>query len=191
MRKPNFTLFLLVLSLFAFAACTGNGPDVDPEFTVLNYDDGNQDAPELPAGTYEGGARFLSNLMTDFTGDQLIEVQYYLKNVPKSGEIRIYSGSRNSGPRDLLYIENVTIGREEDSWNIHTLTDPITLNGDDLWIVYRFSHDQNLRVLGCDPGPASENGDWLWDSFDGLWRPLGQRSSLSINWNIRAVIDPS
>lgn len=189
MKKPNFIFLLVALGLFTFSACTDNGPDVEPGFTVLNYDDGNRDAPELPGGTYEGGARFLASLMADYTGDELTEIQYYLKLVPKSGEIRIYSGSENGTPKDLIYNKNVTIGREEDAWNTHTLSDPITLNGDDLWIVYRFSHDNSARVLGCDPGPAAENGDWLWDANDGQWLPLNQRSAVNINWNIRAVVE--
>lgn len=188
MKKPNFIFLIALFGIIFFSACE-DGPDVEPGFVVLNYDDNNSDAPELPAGTYEGGARFLASQMADYSGKKLTEIQYYLKAAPKTGEIRVYSGSTNDGPQNLIYNRDVTIGREQDAWNIHTLSDPITLDGDDLWIVYRFSHDTNARVLGCDPGPAVLNGEWLLDTFDGLWLPLSQRSSLSINWNIRAVID--
>lgn len=189
MKKPNFIFILVILGIFTFSACKDNGPDIEPGFTLLNYDGSNQDAPELPAGTYEGGARFLSTLMAEYTGDTLTAIQYYLQDVPKSGEIRIYSGSDNDTPKDLIYNKNVTLGRDQDAWNTHTLSDPIALDGSDLWIIYRFSHDNNARVFGCDIGPAVDNGEWLLDTFDGQWLPFSQRATLSINWNIRAVID--
>ena len=187
MKKP-ISIFSILLILVAFAAC-GDGPKVDPNLIVLNYDDANQDAPELPAGTYEGGARFLSGEMGTHTGKKLIEVQYYLKEIPRSGQIRIYAGGSVDGPKDLIYNKDVTIGRDEEAWNTHIIDPAIDLDGQELWIVYRFSHDTDLRVLGCDPGPANAEGDWLWDENDDLWRPLRQRSTLDINWNIRGIVE--
>ncbi len=186
----NSTFFLFLLSLLAFSACVDDGPDVDPEFTLLQHDDANQDAPELPTGTYEGGARFLASQMAALSGDKLIEVQYYLKDRPSSGSIRIYQGSEGDKPKTLVYNENVSIGEEEKSWNTHSLKTALVLDGSDLWINYRFTQATNQRTLGCDIGPAVENGDWLWDANDDQWLPLRQRSTISINWNVRGVVEP-
>ena len=181
---------LILVSLFAIAACNPDEPVIDPDFILLNHDDENRDAPELPSGTFEGGARFPASQMKDYEDDQLVEVQYYIQERASSGTIRIYSGSNNDNPETLLFEKNVSIGEEAESWNTHTLSNPIVLNGDDLWITYRFTQATNQRTLGCDPGPAVTNGDWLWDANDGSWLPLRQRSTLNINWNIRGVIEP-
>ncbi|HLF64051.1 MAG TPA: hypothetical protein VI603_09870 [Saprospiraceae bacterium] len=46
-----------------------------------------------------------------------------------------------------------------------------------------------LQVIGCDAGPSKDNGDWLYQSSDGLWRSFLDRGGDDINWNVRAGID--
>jgi hypothetical protein len=181
-------IFLLSLSLLLLSACQRDGPKVDKDNSVLRHDDANLDAPELPGGTYEGAARFLASEMSTYSGRELIEVQYYLKVLPRYAEIRIYGQSDNDEPVTLLYQADISQEAEAESWNVHSLPNPLLLEAQDLWLAVRFAHDLPQRTLGCDPGPAVANGDWLLDEVDGEWLPLRQRSATDINWNIRGVV---
>jgi hypothetical protein len=60
----------------------------------------------------------------------------------------------------------------------------------------RFTNAQIGNLVGRDVIEAHyyiagkpENGDWLYATSDRAWTPLSQRSSISINWNIRAVVN--
>ena len=63
----------------------------------------------------------------------------------------------------------------------------------DLWISIKFASTNQAQVIGCDEGPAHPFGDFLFDSDDEEFRRFLLRSNgeANINWNIRAVVDPS
>ena len=188
-HRLNVWPIVLLLIGLTFAACKKDpAPDVDPGLTVVNYDDNNQDAPTLPAGTFEAGVRFPASRMAEFNGAKLDQIQYYIRDVPRSAELRVYTLSNGDAPKDLRYSVNITAEIAEGSWMTHTLSTPLTLDGQDLWVAIYFSTVQSQRTIGCDPGPAVTNGDWLWDQADATWLPLRQRSAVDINWNIRALV---
>ena len=71
-------------------------------------------------------------------------------------------------------------------WNTHTLTQAITLKNEDIWLSIEFKFPGSRRTVGCDPGPALPDGDWLFNSMDGQWTPFNKRTGgASINWTIR------
>jgi len=46
-----------------------------------------------------------------------------------------------------------------------------------------------LQTIGCDAGPNSTGGDWLYQESDGRWLTFQQRTTTeSINWNIRGFV---
>lgn len=188
LRAKIFFLLLLSVSLFS---CKEEvvGPDLGANLISLNYDGANQDAPSLPGNTYEAGVRFPASQMSQYAGDRLAEAHFFIQSVPQSCELRIYIRSAANTPDSLVYSANVRSALRANSWNKHTLSTPLTLTGQDLWIAIRFAHNNEQRTLGCDAGPARTNGDWLLDAADNQWIPLSQRSPININWNIRGAID--
>ena len=168
------------------------GPVIEAPLVSLNYDDDNLTAPLLPGNTYEAGVRFTSAETQEIQGGKLIEVYYYLLEKPASCAIRIYRKSTADGPEILAYSAATTNEINAQSWNKHTLATPIDIGQEDLWIAVRLQHSGQQQTIGCDPGPSHINGDWLFDSEDGQWTKLVDRSNneVNINWNIRGVVDP-
>jgi hypothetical protein len=193
MRKAFFPC--LLAALLTLAACDNEAPDNEPTpgpgQEMLNYDGPNADAPQLPGNTYEGAIRLPASRLAAYGGYELAEVYYYLKDQPSSCTVKVYLGTQNGSPDSLIYSAVTTSQAAADAWNRHTLSTPLALGGQDLWIAVKFFHGGTQATLGCDPGPAQADGDWLLDSADGQWRPLVERApSISINWNIRAIIQP-
>ncbi|MEL6132401.1 MAG: hypothetical protein AAFR59_03450 [Bacteroidota bacterium] len=191
--KKFWMMSLAVILAFGFAACdrenVGGAPEVLPPDVLINYDGVNVTAPQLPAGTYEGGIRIPADIVNSYTGSTLKEVQFHIATLPSNCSIKIYQGSDQSAPDALIYSQNVTDDIEANAWNVHTLQRTVTLSDQDLWIAVQFSHPDEQQTLGCDPGPAVANGDWIRNSTG--WQTLRQlNSAISINWNVRAVVTP-
>lgn len=190
-------IFPIFLSLFFLFACEeGNNnsdPVIEAPLVFLNYDASNLTAPNLSAGTYEAAAIFTSDETANMQNGQLTEVYFYLLNTPSSATVKIYRGTDQGFPIELIYSKGVTSSMEANSWNHHILDSPIDITQDDIWIAIRFQTGQQDQIIGCDPGPADQNGDWLFENADGNWDRLLRRSNneANINWNIRGVVDPS
>lgn len=169
------------------------GPVVEAPFIQLNLDGDNLDAPLLAGGTYEAGVRFVPGALADAEGGLIRTVQFYLTERPNTCAVRLYKGTNTDGqPDELLYNAVVSSEISAGRWNEHALSEDITVSDDDLWVVIRFSTNNAQQSLGCDPGPAVNNGDWLYSGQDDQWRTLRDRSGngVNINWNIRAVVEP-
>jgi len=177
----------IILSL-AFIALIFSSCGPDEEF-ILSYDAANNDAPLLQAGTYLGAARFPASVFADRTGETLEAVEFYLKDVPTSAEVVIFSGGTANAPGAEIYSSSVTLSASGNSWNFHTISQDITLGTEDLWLGIRFSQDGDAQVLGCDLGPANENGD-RFQNLSGDWETLRNFSAgtVDINWNIKGVV---
>jgi hypothetical protein len=179
MKKIGLYLFGLLILL----SCSGT------ETVEINLDSDNFAAPILPAGTYEAAAKYNQNIMSPFAGYTFKEVRYYIDNLPEQASVIIYEDA-GSNPGAVLYSSNVTSEVNDRSWNEHTLSTPLTLDGSAIWVAIRFVHAQDQTSIGCDPGPAVSNGDWLFDNADNQWRSFEDRTiTESINWNIRAVVE--
>lgn len=177
-------LLFLLLSVFLFAC--NNDEDLANE---LSYDRGENDAPFLDAGEYIAAALFPASTVSDYQGQALGSIEYYLVNTPTQCELRVYQGTSNGEPVDLVYSATVTTEMEANSWNEHTLPTPLSIDGDDLWISVRFVLNDRDQTIGCDVGPASNNGDWIL-SVNGGWETFRSftANQVNINWNIRGNI---
>ncbi len=189
MNTNKLLLILALLASILVTACKDDGTKIDPNQELLSLDGDNFSAPELPGGTFEGAVRFEAATMAAHAGKKLVSVQYFLQDLPRFCEIRIYEGTNDTVPGPLVYDANVTTGRDANSWNIHELSPALDLSGDDLWIAVRFQHNNPQRTLGCDPGPAVTNGDWLWDEAFQSWDRFRDVSTIDINWNVRGVVE--
>ncbi len=196
----NLSLFFrhLAAGLFvltSFTACDQDPPLPEPQVEAplvqLSHDGSNVDAPQFPSGVYEGSVRFTPADLAGLDGKSLVEVIFYTLDLPRSATLRIYQGTENNGPKELLLSDAIGSELTSESWHRLTLDTPIALDTQqDLWIGFRFDNPADARVLGCDPGPAATHGDYLFDSSDGQWRKLSIRTNngININWNLRGVV---
>jgi hypothetical protein len=172
-----------------FFRCTENNLAPEEESELLLQHDQDQDSsPNLPAGRYEAAARFTRAQIGARVGRTLSEIQFYIADKPATCTLKIYSEQSASAPGSLLYSADVTATTQANSWNVHQLTQAITLPRNDIWISIEFSHAAWQATIGCDPGPAVQDGDWLFAASDSQWQTLRQRTTIDINWNIRGVV---
>ncbi len=162
----------------------------NPEILSLNYDSDNVSAPTLDQGNYEGAARFSADQISQLDGAELIEVNYFIALLPDRCLVNIYGGNSPTTPGALLYSVDVTSDMQPASWNTHQLTMPVILSNEDIWVSIAFEIATPRPTLGCDAGPAFDDGDWLYSDNDNQWLPLSQRTPIDINWNVRAVVNP-
>ena len=181
-------LIYLFLALTIFLGSCGDDDGRDLEFS-LSHDGDNDNSPILPEDTYEAASQFSANQMAAFQGQRLTEVGYYMYNAPLSTTLKIYGpGEEANRPGEVLYEGRLTGSITNDAWSIHTLSTPVPITGEELWISIRMQHNRDLQSIGCDRGPAASGGDWLFQESDGVWRSFRQRTGENINWNIRGIV---
>lgn len=184
-------LFLLLCFTVIFQACQDDEAVPEPT-NLLNYDGDNFSAPSLDEGIYEAAARFTTTEVAEFQGRQLTRVDVYFVTVPASPRVKIYAQGEGGLPGEILY--NSSLAPEEttpDSWTRHTLTTPVDIPAEGLWISVRMTHPvNNIGSVGCDEGAANANGDLMFVNGDNIWTNLRDftNGETDINWNIRGVV---
>jgi len=165
-------------------SCTEEPVITDAE---LHHDGPAVNAPLLPTGTHEAAARFPASITSAFQGRQLNEVEFFLLNLPTRCEVRVFGANTDTDTGDLLYFQEITNEVSAPAWNTHTLPTPIDITGEDIWICVQVTHNTPMNTIGCDPGPANANGDWLRSDSDNQWITFRERTNqaTNINWNIR------
>jgi len=193
LSKFKVLSILALVVVISFSSCKEDEPDLPVEGTdyELRYDGGNDTAPPLPPGNFETGIRFDAGEDGNVAGVELFAVRYYIRNKPNSAELNVYSGGIGE-PDVLLYSEEIIDEISSNSWNDHTLSAPLELDGDDLWITISYNQSDNDRVIGCDSGPRNNGGDWHFDAQvgpNGTWDTFGPGwGGDPVNWNIRGQI---
>ena len=184
----NYLFLLLALPLF-FTACSDD--EISVTDTTLNYDGANFSAPVLPQDSYEAAARFSPLDIAETGSDTLYAVEVYFQDVPVAPTVVIYGQGENGRPGAQLYRANLGSSAQTDSWTRHTLVNPIKIGEEDLWIAVAMEHPVDIRSVGCDEGPADENGDLLFVNSLNTWTNLRDftNGATSINWNIRGVVE--
>lgn len=179
-------LLLFTASLF-FMSCkddnnSGNGD--------LSYDGDNFSAPALPTGTFDAGVRFPRNIVDNFIGQNLQEVDFYIQDKPAGCEIVIYGEGSGTTPGSVVYTQDVIDEVSSNTWNTHVLNTPVEIKNEDIWIAVRVIHNSETRSIGCDEGPANTNGDWMLGEGESSWKTYRDLSNqqVNINWNIRGVL---
>jgi len=143
----------------------------------------------LPEDIYEVATQFTATEVAPFEGQVLSEVNYYMADTPLSTSVKIYGAGNGSQPGSLLYEGSLTGTFNTDSWNAHVLSNPLTLTGEEIWISIQMRLSRTQQSIGCDSGPATAGGDWVFQESDGEWRTFQDRVGESINWNIRGVVE--
>ncbi len=187
--KKIFVLSLL--AVLAFSACQEDDNPQPAEDNLLNYDGPNLTGPQLVAADYEAAARFPASFMQEYQGRQLQEVRWFMGLAPARCEVRVYGPGVNNEPGSLLFSEEVDVSQSlrVPGWNAYRLGQPLTLDGDEIWISIAFTHSAAQQSIGCDAGDnPNPNGDWLFSTTDNQWRTFTDRTGDRINWNIRGVV---
>jgi len=183
-------LFFLLFSIGLIAASCNPDP-VDPASELeLSLDGENQAAPFFDPGNHESAARFNANVMRQYEGKKLEAVEFYLVDRPAECEVRIYGQGTSSEPGALLYSGDVSNTVSGNVWNRHEIGNPIDLDGGDIWIAIWVKTVSRLTIMGCDPGPANANGDWIFSDGNNDWETFRDRTNneVNINWNIRGDV---
>lgn len=178
----NILLLFLALSLFA---C---GDDNEAE---LHHDGPNQSSPFLEAGIHNMAAVFPADVTNTFNGRSVVSVEYFLLDVPTSTTLNIYGEGVGLSPGELLYSADLSSSALGNTWNTHTLSTPLEISGEELWLVINVEHAGAIQSLGCDAGPARTNGDWISTGSLDNWQTFRDRMNqeVSINWNIRGNLN--
>jgi len=155
---------------------------------LLYYGGNPVDAPTLDGGNYEAAARFTALKIGSLVGKTVKEIRYFISTKPDSIKVKLYGPLNETTPGNLLYSADVTSAAQNNKWNVHTLTQAITLKNEDIWLSIEFKLLGSRKTVGCDPGPALVDGDWLYSMSDGQWIPFNKRTGTSINWTIRLSV---
>ena len=152
---------------------------------------GPNSAPFFEIGTHEAAVKFPRSIMNNFVGETLDRVEFYLVNVPNNTFVKIYDEGDSATPGAVLYEANISGTVQSDSWNSHTLTTPLEMTGNELWLSIEFTHNERRNTIGCDEGPAVTNGDWVMEADQVGWSSYRDFTSdaVSINWNIRGFFE--
>ena len=169
---------------FSFAACgDDDGNSGDPN--LLSYDGDNATAPELEAGIHILAVRFPASDLQSRIGKKLHEVEVFVDIGADSYRVIIYGQNSSTLPGGILQEVDFTNQVNARKWAIVDI-DPIEITGEDLWIGVEVSHSQTLQTIGCDSGPRTDDGDWIWNNSDQVWESfLDQTGTESVNWNIK------
>lgn len=154
----------------------------------LHYDGDNASAVgwNTPPITVTVAARFPNSMTLPYAGLDLTSVELYVNELnatPASNlmKIKIYGMGNTFEPGPLLYEQDFTPAGA--SWETITLTTPVKVTGEDLWVGYNFTQiTTGIFIPGTDGGPADPNGDFLSTGVG--WSHLSP--GLDYNWNVRA-----
>ena len=161
-----------------------------PETQVtLNYDGPNEgrsiglNSPN----EWEVAARFPNSMTLPYAGMELKQVAIYIAHTDNcSFKLRVYGEGTDYAPGALLHEQ--VINAPFPDWYTITLTDPITITGEDLWVGYWINQTlASIYPAGCDEGPAHPEGDYI--KVGAGWGHLSDNPSLNYNWNIRAILE--
>ncbi len=187
--KAHLLLFALLAVLIS-TGCKNDDDNPTPD-GILQHDGDNATGPILNIGRYEAAAMFPASLTstTEFKDKSLTQVTWFMGNKPAACSVKIYGPGTNGQPGGILHEADVLNSVVAQQWTTYTLPTPITITGDDLWISISFRHDVQMQSIGCDAGPAADNGDWLFQDSDVQWLTYRTRTSESVNWNIRGITE--
>jgi hypothetical protein len=174
---------------------TSNTPSAPPATDAtaqLHYDGDNVSAigwNSVPI-TVKVAARFPNALTLPYAGMMLESVEVYINDQNFSGPndmtLLVYGMGTSYEPGTLLYSQPFT--PTTGGWETITLTTPVLLTGEDLWVGYEFTQiDAGIYIPGTDGGPNDPNGDFLSTGVG--WSHLSSNPALLYNWNIRANLN--
>ncbi len=191
MKFNRFFILAALFSLaFSFSSCDDDEPTAQGDENILRLDGDNVTAPRFFGGeTHEAAVRFSSLLTADFQGRSLESVQVYVLDPPENMRINVYGPGTVNSPGNVLHTQEVSNAQGAGGFWTIPLTSSVNIDGNDLWIGVEVSRTTDGFIIGCDPGPAVNGGDW-YSNNGGIWNTFRNytNQAVDINWNIRGVV---
>jgi Secretion system C-terminal sorting domain len=161
-----------------------------PDAIVQVHYDGDNDNNAVGDGgtTFFAAAKYRSDLFTDLIGGEFQSVDFYIQDMPTGLTLYVWDHTGDPDPGTVLEMQSIDLGTiTADSWNTVTLSSPITITGDILWVGLEIEDATgNAFPLGIDAGPNDPDGDYVNDA--GTWDHLAD-FGIPTNWNIRANVN--
>ncbi len=190
--KENGYSVKKALSNISVAQSNGITPaPISDASAQLHYDGDNNSAIgwNTPPVTVTVAARFPNVMTLPYAGLDLTSVEVFVNelNAPPATNLmtlKIYGMGNTYEPGPILHEQTFTpMGM---NWETITLTSPVKITGEDIWVGYQFTQtDAGIYIPGTDAGPANPNGDFLSTGVG--WSHLAP--ALDYNWNIRANLN--
>jgi M6 family metalloprotease-like protein len=136
------------------------------------------------AGNAPVAIKLTPSELASFVDNYITKVEFVLRSGGgTSVSVKIWEGTENNAPKDLIYTQDVSSEVIFDNFTLHTLTSPIKIKpGTDYWVGYELVSTGYGTPFGRDKGPiiAGKGG---WVKYNGEWKQLNQISS-SYNYNL-------
>lgn len=180
-----FNIFLLSIVIF-LSACRSD----DRVDGILNYDAENEAAPILEEGNYTAAVRFPAAFLEDYIGSEITGIEFYLADLPGRTVLSVFGEGTSTQPGQSISTRDVTLDVNQSSWNSFDLLAPVLIGDQDIWVGVEVDLNFDQPSIGCDPGPAIENGDFI-NSTGSQFSTLRDftNGAVNINWNIRAIVE--
>lgn len=179
-------LFLFLGLSFLAISCQDDPVVINAD---LHLDGVNNTAPIFDPSIYTCAVRFSAGVTSGFFGKDIEEIEFHLTDIPNQIIVQVFAEGTRTLPGTLLYEADVTSSVIANSWNRHTLTSPVSIVGEDIWVAVEISQSNRIATIGCDSGPAVSDGDWVNTNERMRWETFRELTGTeSINWNIRANV---
>jgi len=161
------------------------GPAPPTDDVTLTWAGPNSSSVGLLApNDWEAAAKFPASIVNPHAGMELTTVRVFVNDPDPADDmaIKVYGMNLDYLPGELLAEQAFTPLMLD--WNVITLTTPIPVTGEDLWIACYVNQTTLTHPIGTDGGPAVYNGDWI--STGPGWGHL--YPGIDANWNIEGVL---
>ena len=162
----------------------GAAPATDD--VTLNYDGPNASSVGLTGpNEWEAAAKFPASIVNPYAGMELTKVRVFINDPDPADDLAVKVYGMN-----LDYLPGTLLAEQAFSpilldWNEITLTTPVPVTGEDLWIAcYTNQTTATTHAIGTDAGPSVYNGDWI--STGPGWGHL--LPGIDANWNIQGIL---
>ncbi|MDD3536032.1 MAG: choice-of-anchor J domain-containing protein, partial [Candidatus Cloacimonetes bacterium] len=123
--------------------------------------------------------------LAQYQGSSISQIKFVPRYQNCVYTVKVWTGGSASTPGNLVYsaVHNgFTIG----DWNLHTLSTPVPIPADRLWIGYHVN-TQGGNPAGCDGGPVIEGKGNIMN-FGGWTTLAALAPSLTYNWSIQGFV---
>jgi hypothetical protein len=170
---------------------------------IMNYDGPNansigwQESYELHAAV-----RFQNNQTSMHVGQEIESVDIFINDLP-IGDITVYVWSKGDfiDPQATTVLSEKTATPVAHSWNTITLTNPVRITGDEIWVGFKFTTPAGGNTLGVDGATVVPKTNYMksgiaWSEFQGVGQTEIGNFSIRANvtgagWPVWLSVTPS
>jgi hypothetical protein len=127
--------------------------------------------------------RFQNDQTSMHVGQEIESIDIYINDLPV-GDITVYIWSKGGfiNPGATTVLAEKTVTPVAHSWNTVTLTTPVQVTGDEIWVGFKFTTPAGGNTLGIDGASVIPATNYL--KIDDVWSEFTNGG----NFNIRANV---